>query len=165
LVNESGAVKMLGGHLASVSFKNHVLTKIQNRTVEQSPNPIGKRHASSAIQYAADYASRLAVAAKGFEIKKNVVGIGGVFGSSIKNQLKLAPSVPVTTMALENEIPKLIKRTPKELSGPYADTESTNALLVLGLMKGLGIKEVFVFKANLTDGVLVTPKYYRRFVN
>jgi exopolyphosphatase/guanosine-5'-triphosphate,3'-diphosphate pyrophosphatase len=165
LVNESGTVKMLGGQLASVSFKNHVLTAIQKRAPGQSPNPIRKSHASLAIQYAYEYSNRLAANAKGFEIKKTVVGIGGVFGSSIRNQLRLSSSEPVTTTALENEIPKLIQRTPKELDGPFADTESTNLLLVLGLMKGLGIKEVSVFKANLTDGVLVTSKYYRRFVN
>jgi exopolyphosphatase/guanosine-5'-triphosphate,3'-diphosphate pyrophosphatase len=165
LVNESGTVKMLGGHLASISFKNHVLTAIQKRASGQSPNPIRKPHASLAIQYAYDYSNRLASTAKGFEIKKTVVGIGGVFGSSIRNQLRLSNSEPVTTTALEIEIPKLIQRTPKDLVGPFADTESTNLLLVLGLMKGLRIKEVLVFKANLTDGVLVTPEYYRRFVN
>lgn len=165
LVNNSGTAKMLGGHLASVSFKNHVLTTIQNRTAGQSPNPIQKSHASSAIQYATAYARRLATAANGFEIKKTVVGIGGVFGNSIRNQLGLSQADPLTTTALENEIPKLIQRTPKDLVGPHADTESTNLLLVLGLMKGLGIKEVLVFKANLTDSVLFTPKYYRRFEN
>jgi len=163
LVNEDGPVKMVGGHLASVSFKNHVLTKIQNRTTAQSPNPIHDQHAATAIKYASDYASRMAsVSIGGFEIKKKVVGIGGVFGNSIRNQLRLAQSEPVKTEVLEREIPILIRRTQKELVGPFADTESTNLLLVLGLMKGLGIKEVHVFKANLTDGVLINSQFFRR---
>ena len=162
LVNETGPVKMIGGHLASVSFKNHVLTKIQNRTTAQSPNPIREKHAATAIKYASDYASRLASSTKGFEVKKKVVGIGGVFGNSIRNQLRLAEADPVNTAVLEKEIPKLIRRTSKDLVGPFADTESTNLLLVLGLMKGLGIKEVHVFKANLTDGVLINSQFFRR---
>lgn len=162
LVNETGPVKMVGGHLASVSFKNHVLTKIQNRTTAQSPNPIRAQHAAAAVKYASDYASRLASGAKGFEVKKKVVGIGGVFGNSIRNQLRLLDAEPVKTENLEKEIPKLIRRTPKDIAGPFADTESTNLLLVLGLMKGLGIKEVHVFKANLTDGVLVNSQFFRR---
>ncbi len=165
LVNESGQVKMLGGQLASVSFKNYVLTAIQSRTAAQSPNPILPNDANAAIKYAAEYARRLADASKGFVIKNTVVGIGGVFGNSIRNQLRLGQTDHLKVSNLENEIPKLIRRTPKDLVGPYADTESTNLLLVLGLMKGFGIKKVLVFKANLTDGVLFTPQFYRRLAN
>lgn len=161
LVNEDGGVKMLGGQLASVSFKNHVLTKIQNRPIGQSPNPIQQQDATTAVQHASEYAGRLASSSNEFKIKKLVVGIGGVLGSSIRNQMRLPQGTAITTEALKRKIPQFIRRTPKELNGPYADTESTNLLLVLGLMKGFGINQIQVYKANLTDGMLVSPQFFR----
>ncbi len=162
LVNGGENPTMLGGHLASVSFKNHVLLKIQNRNSSQSPNPIRPHHASVAIDYATQYARRLKQSTGKFEIKKTVIGIGGVLGSSIRNQLEIANSDTLEIHHLETAIPKLIKRTPKELQGPYADTETTNLLLVLGLLKGLEIDRVKIFKANLTDGVLLNPQFFPR---
>lgn len=165
LVNDSGAIKMIGGHLASVSFKNHVLTKIQSRNQSQTPNPIKPKHAAQAIKYAEDYAKKLRQSNAKFELRKTVIGIGGVFGNSIRNQLGLQNSDTLKTEMIEKEIPKFSQRTADELKGPYADTETTNLLLVLGLMKGMRIKEIKIYKANLTDGILVNKSFYRRLVN
>lgn len=79
------------GDLASVTFKNMVIEVLQSKTLvsTSSPNPIGDKR-EQVIALARSY-SRLHVPAS---IKRDLqshimIGVGGVHGNSIKNQLQL----------------------------------------------------------------------------
>lgn len=145
---------MLGGHLASVSFKDYVTEHLQKKVRGRSPNPIAPQTALEAISYAEKYARELKDRHPGFQFQKYVIGVGGVFGYSLASQLH---TQTLTSQDLEKAYPRLIKRTAQEIKGPYQDTESTNLLLTLGLLKGLGLenRKILIKQANLTDGLLI----------
>lgn len=143
------------GELASVTFKNMVIEVIQSKSIEEvsSPNPIGDNR-KQVIALARSY-SKLHVPA---DIKNDlkervVVGVGGVHGHSIKNQLQLKDS-DYTLAELDAASKLQAQKSDKELAGDYRSTDVTNLLLVQGFMEGLGIKEVQILNASLLQGVM-----------
>lgn len=144
------------GDLASVTFKNMVIEVLQSKTLEStiSPNPIGDKR-DQVIALARSY-SRLHVPADiKYDIKDRiVVGVGGVHGHSIKNQLQLK-EMNYTIEELDQASKIQSQKSDKDLVGDYRSTDVTNMLLVQGFMEGLGIKEVKIVNASLLQGVLV----------
>lgn len=143
------------GELASVTFKNMVIEVIQSKSIEEfsSPNPVGDNR-EQVIALARSY-SKLHVPA---DIKNDlkervVVGVGGVHGQSIKNQLQLKDS-DYTLAELDAASKLQAQKSDKELAGDYRSTDVTNLLLVQGFMEGLGIKEVQILNASLLQGVM-----------
>ena len=143
------------GELASVTFKNMVIEVIQSKSIGEfsSPNPVGDNR-EQVIALARSY-SKLHVPA---DIKNDlkervVVGVGGVHGQSIKNQLQLKDS-DYTLAELDAASKLQAQKSDKELAGDYRSTDVTNLLLVQGFMEGLGIKEVQILNASLLQGVM-----------
>lgn len=159
IVSLSPKTDIIGGHLASVTFKDHVVERIQRRPRGTSPNPIKQESATRAIAFAEQYARDLKKKNSKFQFQNTIVGVGGVFGFSIAGQLGKST---FRTSDLEAVFPKLIARRSEEIPGDFRETESTNVLLVLGLLKGLGLEnhEIVIKKANLSDGLLTHPAYY-----
>jgi exopolyphosphatase/guanosine-5'-triphosphate,3'-diphosphate pyrophosphatase len=150
------------GEVASVSFKDKILTQIQYQKMDSrvSPNPIGKLNLDKAIVTAMD-----AAAAVPDEIKDMIqrpetliIGIGGVHNESIKKQLNSK------NIYRAEEIMRVlshrIELSDKEIGGQYANTEITNLILVFGFMKKLDIKEVIPINVNLADSVLIDPAFW-----
>lgn len=150
---------IMGGHLASVSFKDHIVERIQRRPRGSSPNPIHSKTAKSAIAFAENYARDLKKKHPDFRFQKKIIGVGGVFGFSIAQQLGKSK---FNLEDLEELYPKLISRRSEDIKSDFRDTESTNVLLVLGLLRGFDLKghEIEIKKANLADGVLTNSSYY-----
>lgn len=159
IVTLSPKTDIIGGHLASVSFKDHVVERIQRRPRGTSPNPIKEETAKRAIAFAEQYARELKRKNSQFSFQKTIVGVGGVFGFSLAGQLG---KTTFQASDIEEAYPKLIARRSDEISGDFRDTESTNLLLVLGLLRGFGLENhpIVVKKANLSDGVLTNPAYH-----
>lgn len=144
------------GDLASVTFKNMVIEVIQMKPLESTstPNPIGDKR-EQVIALARSY-SRLHVPAaiKQDVLNHTVVGVGGVHGNSIKNQLQLK-EMKYSLEELDKAGKTQSLKSDKDLSGDYRSTDVTNLLLVQGFMEGLGISEVKIFNANLLQGVML----------
>ena len=144
------------GDLASVTFKNMVIEVIQSKPIESNstPNPIGDKR-EQVIALARSY-SRLHVPA---DIKRDlldhtIIGVGGVHGNSIKNQLNLK-TMQYSLEELDKAGIVQSQKSDKDLTGDYRSTDVTNLLLVQGFMEGLGIKEVKIMNANLLQGIIL----------
>jgi exopolyphosphatase/guanosine-5'-triphosphate,3'-diphosphate pyrophosphatase len=83
-----------------------------------------------------------------------VVGVGGVHGQSLKNQMQLK-EMRYTLENLSMVSLKEARKSDKELTGDYRATDVSNLFLVQGFMEGLGIKEVTLVNASLLQGVLL----------
>lgn len=159
---KGGSQKYLGD-LASVTFKNMVIEVLEGKTIEttSSPNPIADKR-EAAIALARSYA-RIHVPAtmRAGAAQMLVVGVGGVHGYSIKNQitgqLKDKPKDEAKYTLIElDEVGKIqAKKSDSELSGDYRATDVSNLFLVQGFMEALGIKEVMVFNTTLLQGVVL----------
>ena len=148
------------GLMASISFKNQIIEKIQHRT-GKSPNPIGKRNLPDILTLA-----MAAAADVPDDIKRRisregttVIGIGGVHNSSI---LKQTGNISIYRQEdLAEALQKRLDLNDAEIGGQYADTDVSNLILVLGFMKKLDIREVRLADVNLTDGVLIDPVFWQ----
>lgn len=154
---ENKKLKIYGGQIASVTFKNKVIEEILKKDSQKisSPNPLKAQSAA-----ATELASKLAFEDVPKDMKEKfsrgdieVIGIGGVHYYSVSGQL----GKPETFTS--NDIKKImVKRsmlTDEQLESKYAETEVTNLALVAGFMDALKIKQVMPAKVNLTDGLLL----------
>ncbi|WP_369788789.1 Ppx/GppA phosphatase family protein [Rouxiella sp. WC2420] len=144
------------GKLASVSLKDMVIQVLMDKDLKQvnSPNPLGPL-AAEILRFVNFYARthvnpQIVQAAK----SKKVIGIGGVHGYSIKDQLH--PTNNQYTVAdLQRVAKDKVKLSDAQLSGDYRATDVTNLLLVEGFMQALNISDVTIVKANLIQGILL----------
>lgn len=149
------------GHLASISFKKQLLEKIHRQTDRRrSPNPIGSRNLNAALAMATKAAADVPEELRRYidQTGTTVIGIGGVHNQSIRNQIG-----KITAYSREDLIKALKERLDWDdarIGGPYADTDVSNLILVLGFMQKLDIKEVRLMDVNLTDGILIDPAYW-----
>lgn len=143
------------GKMASVSFKNQLIQKLLKKNLSEmkSPNPIGSKNILEAVNLARESAKL--VGRKFAFDQRRVLGIGGVHYYSVKGQLKPKEDF-YNQNSLANYIAKVAEKTDAELGGKYASTNVSNLILVLGFMQELGIKRVYPYKINLSDGVLLS---------
>lgn len=147
------------GELASVSFKNKIITDLQKKDLEdtKTPNPL-KSWEQKSIRLAADHAFENV--SHDFKKQANKVrwlGIGGVWWHSLRSQVHQAlkkDSSILTLKDLQKTLSIRSKMTDNELGGKYSDTDVSNIALVLGYMKSLGIKQVEPVDASLLQGLL-----------
>ena len=155
-MEKNNRAHMYLGDLASVTFKNMVTEVIQSKPIESNstPNPIGDKR-EQVIALARSY-SRLHVPAaiKRDLLDHTIIGVGGVHGNSIKNQLNLK-SMQYSLEELDKAGIVQSQKSDKDLIGDYRSTDVTNLLLVQGFMEGLGIKEVKIMNANLLQGIIL----------
>jgi len=142
------------GKLASVTLKNFILTVLKNSPDAKTPNPIGSWR-QSVLRFVQFYAANEV----GPQIKQDVagrrvIGIGGVHGFSIRNQLPGKPN-HYTVAALSKLSQQQVWKGDSELSGDYRATDVSNILLVEGYMQALKIDEVTIVEASLIQGVLL----------
>lgn len=153
--DKKGYASVYEGDLASVNFKNKVISELQKKDIKQvsSPNPIG-----------ADFTRAIALAEN--DAKKNTpdslkkvsstskwIGIGGVWWFSVRNQLN--KSKLVTDKDLEKALNERSKLKDDQIKSSYAATDVTNLALVLGYMKALSIKQVEPIEASLVQGLVL----------
>lgn len=138
---------------ASVSFKNHILTKRR-----LTPNPLTPAGAKIALQKSMRLAEEQIEKSfiQGIAGKK-VIGVGGVHYHSLRKQMDLTGEEPYTQELLQKTLNRRSYLTDKQIGGPYAKTEVSNLALVLGHMKALNVASVYPVNANLTHGILLSP--------
>lgn len=144
------------GDVASVTFKNMVIEVLQGKALDAaaSPNPIGEKR-EQVLALARSYA-KLHVPTELKTLMKNrvVIGVGGVHGFSIKNQVQMKDNE--YTLAEVEKAGKIQSlKSDSDLKGEYRSTDVTNLLLVQGFMEALDINVVKVMNANLIQGALL----------
>ncbi|MXP49479.1 phosphatase [Pantoea sp. Eser] len=142
------------GKLASVTLKNFILTVLKNTPDAASPNPIGSWW-QSVLRFVGLFA-RNDVSPEILQdvAGRRVIGIGGVHGFSIRNQLAGKPQhySLATLSALSKQ---QVWKGDSELTGDYRATDVSNLLLVEGYMRELKIDGVTIVNASLIQGVLL----------
>lgn len=142
------------GKLASVTLKNFILTVLKNTPDAASPNPIGSWR-QTVLRFVELYASNdVSPQIRQDVAGRQVIGIGGVHGFSIRNQLAGKPS-QYSLAALSALSKQQVWKGDSELSGDYRATDVSNLLLVEGYMQALNIDKVTIVNASLIEGVLL----------
>lgn len=143
--------------LAAVSFRNLSLTELARPEGAISPNPIT---ADEARRLQVMLQTRLAaeVPVELVDLIRGgawVVGVGGVHGASLVGQAGLQPGETLTRELLSELLETRLGLDDAAVGGEYADTQVTNLILVLELMKAYGIESYRATRADLTDALLV----------
>ncbi len=159
-------IKIHSSDFASIGFKEAVIRKIQRADPKKklTPNPLEANQVTAALEIAKEEAKKLPnrIHLKAMHPDARVLGIGGVHYYSVKGRLGVRDSGSYTANDIRELLPSVVGKTDEELKSDYAATEVTNLLLILGMMEGLDIGQVFPLKANLADGVLVQNSYWPR---
>jgi exopolyphosphatase/guanosine-5'-triphosphate,3'-diphosphate pyrophosphatase len=165
---KGGAAATLLTRHGAISVKHLVLKLRGEGTSARSPNPVG---AEVAARAQAAIAEEIEQADAGFvrEIRtkprKLVVGIGAVLGRGVAPYV--ARTGRFTRAQVEEALRLRVTQTDGELVAAgwhrkFVDTAATNLLLALAYMRTLGIDEVQVQQADLTDGVLLEEDLWPR---
>lgn len=160
-VNEKGEFIYFLGAFGSVTFRNHIIEKIQHKDVHEvtSPNPMTEQNIKAADSYArslARQADRI-VKEKVKHPEKVIVGIGNLFANSIG---PLGDGGFVIRKDLRSYVRGAEGLTDDELGNPFANVDVPNAILVLGFMKALHIHEIQILNTKTTRGMLIYPDYF-----
>lgn len=143
--------------IAAVTYKNE-LTKTLKRS---SPNPLTQEE----LVVAKDVVQQMLASyefknlQQQLKEKVTVVGLGGVHGKSIKNQLKLKEDGWVTQERLEKTIEKRRVLTDQQIGGAFAVTEISNMVLISELMKAYQIQKYRVKEMSLAHSLILNPDF------
>lgn len=157
VINEAKQPSVYLGELASVSFKNRVLTEVKKKNLKKinSPNPLDQSQIEKAIRIAEKEAIKSVPADIKARLEQTqnttVVGIGGVLSKSVLKQFK--NETQVTPALLRTALDQRAGYTDKKIGDAFAATEVTNLALVYGYMKALKIKSYRPMDVNLIDGL------------
>jgi exopolyphosphatase / guanosine-5'-triphosphate,3'-diphosphate pyrophosphatase len=150
------------GHLASISFKNQIIEKVQHKPSgeQASPNPIGQQKLTPALEIAMQAAVDVPDEIRSYihQTGTIIIGIGGVHNQSIRKQVGNISTYRCGDLV--NALHNRLDLTDTQIGGHYADTDVSNLILVLGFMKKLDIAEVHLMDVNLTDGILIDPAFW-----
>ncbi|MCB0348701.1 MAG: hypothetical protein KDD37_07690 [Bdellovibrionales bacterium] len=164
--DSSGNMVDYEGKLASVSFKDRVLSEIKNQK-KKSPNPLTAKEMQDSIKLSQSFASTDVPA----EIKSilskpdvEVIGIGGVHYYSVLKQSKPASGTNVITREEVGATAiDLVDKDDSYFSDQkHVDTTITNVALVYGFMRGLNIQSLEIYNVNLSHGVLIHPNLWQK---
>jgi exopolyphosphatase / guanosine-5'-triphosphate,3'-diphosphate pyrophosphatase len=160
---DDGSYLIDGSNEGSGSFRDFIIESIQCRDVKEcrTPNPISQEQANLARAHAADLAMKVdqIFRDKLRRQKAEVVGVGSVFGRGIT---ALMPGKnPFTIEDLVVAVHNLVGKSDIDLGGgDFACIEVSNALLALGFMEGLDIKQMNIIDVNNADGALVYKSFW-----
>ena len=152
---DKGQTQIFEGNLASVTYKNSILEKVQKKNSKKvfSPNPIGKKY-PQALELSKTHA--LANVPEIFKKKSDQAvwyGIGGVISYSVQGQVKQGANA-FTQTELYNSFKERAKLRDQDIASEYRITDVSNMGLVLGYMQALGIQDLTTVKASLGQGLL-----------
>lgn len=144
------------GDLASVSFKNRVISEVQGKDPKKvsSPNPLGKAY-QKAVTLAAEHARKhVPDRFKKLATQARWLGIGGVLAISVRSQINPAATV-FSRSDLEKALAERSQLGDSDIEGDYRSTDVSNLALVLGYMRELKIDKIEPIEASLVQGWLL----------
>lgn len=159
-LNEKAQPVIYQGQVASVTFKNHVIEKIQKKNLKKisSPNPLKKKDVEKAVAYAQAQAKETVpteIKSKFTQKNVSVLGIGGVLSKSIQRQMKAGSTI--SQSELKKTLDLRTGMTDKQIKDQFAATEVTNLALVYGYMTALKIESYKAVDVSLVDGLWFQP--------
>lgn len=150
------------GRTASNPFKRDIIEMIekQDPATVKSPNPMTAEVMQKAIAHASSIAqnSDAIVREKIKDPKTVIYGVGSLFYIGIREMIN---GTEVTPENLATAIKQYENKSDSELQkGEHSDVFVSNALLVLGYMKALDIKNVHILNINIADGAMTYPEFW-----
>ena len=157
-----GADEIYKSHDASGPFRDYIIETIQGKNLKEhrTPNPITREDAVLAEAHAFVLSFKVHPV---FQIKTRspstqVVGVGSAFSRGIAPLME-KNHFTVGELALLTQ--SLIGKADSDLGNSiFSCCDVSNALLVLGFMKGLGIKEMTTVDINNADGALLYKNFW-----
>lgn len=151
-------------NMASVTFKNVVIERIQKKTpaTTTSPNPVSMEEVQVALTYIRGYAETTVPQLIATKLKNEnmiVAGIGGVHYYSIPEVLGERNEF-YTREEVAQALEEWTGKTDEDFDSKYAATRLTNLILVLGFMDALGINEIYPLKVNHSNGLLTAREFW-----
>lgn len=152
------------GQLASVSFKNHFIEKVQKKdlTLVQTPNPIDDNEAKIGLDFVKSHATREVNSKIKTHMKNlNVYGMGGVLAVSLPAQI--SPHQAMSEVSLDSilfTLKKQLNKTDEQIRSKYASTDVTNLILVAAYMQAMGLTRYTVATPNSTYGLLIENTHW-----
>lgn len=146
------------GQLASVTFKNEILTRLKGSSPAEvsSPNPIGA-YASAAKQIAKNHAHlNVPVWFKEQAPKAHWVGIGGVLSGSVQQQAN-PQKQQLTREQIQAAYLQGVHKKDSDINSEYRVTDISNLALVLGYMEALGVTQIETLATALGPGLVIVP--------
>lgn len=152
---EDGVLRTFEGKNASLTFRDQISRG------KATPNPMNAAQHQAALALARSLAQEVPpVARTAIRNADAVAGIGGVHGISVRNQTGKKDGY--TPADLRAALEARIGWTDAQIGHPYASTDITNLILVLGYMDELEIDQVIPLQVNLADGVLVDDSFWHK---
>lgn len=159
-----GGLEFYIDKMASVSFKNAVVSSIQGKDISatDSPNPMSATDVHRALDFVETHAlinvnPALASRLRGGTM--TVVGIGGVHYYAVPELLgERAPTY--SRQEVKAALERWIGKEDAAFKSEFAATRLTNLILILGYMNALDIANVAPLNVNQTDGLLVSPEFW-----
>lgn len=162
-MDNNGELYVEKGTKASVSFKNYIIEKIQQKNINEThtPNPMTKDQMDEALAYAERLADQVDPFIKQ-KIKQQgteILGVGNLFYYGIRPLV--GDKTKMTRSELKEAVMRLANKTDDKLGNdPFVDVKISNGLLVLGFMNALDINKVVLVDINNADGALVYPQFW-----
>lgn len=150
----------MGEHMGSTAFKSYITDVIQDKEDDDhSPNPISPEDLKMADSYARAFARKaLPIIKDKINNQALVIGIGRLFYHSLR-PIALQNSA-ITRKGLRTYINESLNKSDEELDNPFAQSDITNCILALAVMKALHIHEIVPIETTATRGILTAPAYW-----
>jgi exopolyphosphatase/guanosine-5'-triphosphate,3'-diphosphate pyrophosphatase len=148
--------------MGAVPFKNYIIQEIQGKDAAavKSPNPMTQEDWEKADALARHMGRHALpyIKEKVGSVEGHVVGIGRLFANSVK---PMGTDGKIHRDDLREFIRSSLGKTDEELGDPFANVNTSNAILVLGVMKALHIHEISIIETTSTKGILSYEPYWK----
>lgn len=162
-IAQNGAYLVDGSDEGSGPFKDYIIESLQGGNIKEcrTPNPISREYAYLAEVHASLLSANINQSLKNKcnDPAAKIVGVGSVFGRGIRSLMH--EKNHFTLEELTSVVSTLIGKTDADLGGgDVACIEVSNALFVIGFMKGLNIKQMSVVDVNNAEGAMVYESFW-----
>lgn len=143
------------GDLASVTFKNKVISDLQKKDIKTtvSPNPLYKYRKQATELSKLHAKNNVPEFFKKHSQKYRWIGVGGLLSISIQDQVN-----PGKKTFLRNSLEKTLnsrsRLTDDQIDSKFKTTDISNLALVLGYMNQLKVKEIETARVSLGQGLI-----------
>ncbi|GAB4229819.1 MAG: hypothetical protein Tsb0021_07740 [Chlamydiales bacterium] len=151
------------GTKASIHFKNYMIEKVKEQNLQKvhSPNPLTRQQIEQGIAYGREMGENMSDRIKGLIHRgdTSLFAVGNLFYYGIRPLV--GGKDTFTRQDLEKAVLNLANKTDEDVGGgPLAEVAISNAIMVLGVMEGLGIEQVTLLDVNNADGALLYTPYW-----
>jgi exopolyphosphatase / guanosine-5'-triphosphate,3'-diphosphate pyrophosphatase len=157
-----GQLAVYRGQFASGQMRDFVIRQVQRKDLALlSPNPMSRRDAETAVAHAEGLAREEVPAEIREKIADPATQIVGIGALKYYGDRPAHDGGACARAHLEMTVDGLLAKSDAEIGGPYASTQVSDRLLLVGFMRALGVEQVALADVDLTDGLLFEAEYWR----